>query len=330
MKTAIVTGVQGQDGSYLAELLLNKGYKVIGVKRRKSVKVENENFRIKHFIKNKNFSLVTGDITDAGFINNLVLQNKPREIYNLAAMSFVQESFNTPSTTIEINTKGVINILEAIKAHSKKTKFYQASSSELYGDNPSSSYDEKSKFCPISQYAVSKESSHHLVRIYREGYGLFAVAGILFNHESERRGDEFVTKKIAKGAARISLGLQKYIELGNLQTSRDWGHAEDYVEAMWLMLQQKTPEDFVIATGELHTLEEFLSEAFLVAGIKNWKKYVKINKKFKRPRDVIFLKGNISKAKKILKWKPKIKFKKLVERMVKHELIEGREEKWMK
>ena len=318
--TAVITGANGMDGSYLAELLLEKGYLVVGIDRRKSVDSVASNFRISHLLNNKNFILLKGDITDAPFVNRLMAKYKPDEFYNLAAMSFVKESFNTPAATFDIDAKAILYMLEAIRHLSPKTKFYQASSSEQYGDNPHTPYNEESKFMPRSPYAVAKASAHYYVKVYREAYGIFACAGILFNHEGPRRGEEFVTKKIARGVARIVRGLQKEIVLGNLDAKRDWGYAKEYVEYMWLMLQQQKPDDFVVATGEAHSIREFLDKAFKYVGISDWKPYVKTSEEHIRATDVPCLVGDASNAKKVLGWEPKIRFEKLVEIMVDYEL----------
>ena len=319
-KVAVVTGVAGQDGSYLAELLLDREYLVVGVDRRKSVDSAASNFRISHILDNRNFILLKGDITDAPFINRLIGKYRPDEFYNLAAMSFVQESFNTPAATFDIDAKAVLYELEAIRHLSPKTKFYQASTSEMIGANPNSSYTETSQFYPRSPYGVSKCTAHWLTINYRESYNLFACCGILFNHESNRRGEEFVTKKIAKSAARISRGLQKEVVLGNLDAKRDWGYAPEYVKGMWLMLQQEKPQDFVLATGEAHSIKEFLDKAFKHVGIKDWKPYVKTSKEHLRAAEVPCLIGDASKAKRILGWSPAVRFEKLVEIMVAYEL----------
>jgi len=319
-KLAIITGVQGQDGSYLAEFLLSKNYLVIGIARRKATDDKRVNFRIDHILDNPNFVLIKGDITDCSFINRIIFENKPAEFYNLAAMSFVQESFNTPQATYEIDGLAVLSILEAIKIYSPKTKLYQASTSELYGDNPNYPYDENSYFSPMSPYAIAKGSAHNFVKVYRDSYKLFVCSGIAFNHESERRGEEFVTQKIAQGVARIKNNIQKEIVLGNIESKRDWGHAEDYVKAMWMMLQLKTPQDFILATGEMHSIKDFLRSAFKYVGINNFEKYIRIDKKYFRPNDVNKLIGNSTKAKNILKWNTEITFEKLVNRMVQYQL----------
>jgi len=319
-RTAIITGVQGQDGSYLSKLLLGKGYFVIGLERRKAQPANVTNFRLKDIIKHPKFLLVKGDVTDAGCINRLVSEYKPDEYYNLAAMSFVPESWNSPSTTMDINCGGVINALEAIRTFSPKTRFYQASSSEMFGDNPNYPYNENSYFSPRSPYGVSKVSAHYIVKVYRESYNTFACCGILFNHGSEFRGEEFVTKKIAKSVAEIKKGLRAKIILGNLDAKRDWGHAQDYVKGMFLMLQHKNPDDYVIATGEAHSVGEFVEKAFAVVGITNWKDYVDIGKEFIRPAEVSVLIGNAKKAEEVLKWRKDVSFDHLVERMVNFEL----------
>lgn len=314
---AIITGCNGQDGSYLSEFLLNKGYTVIGITRRKSIPT-NEN--IKQILDHKQFKLVSGDVTDSSFINRIVLEHKPDELYNLAAMSFVKESWNTPSQTFQINAIGTLNCLEAIRNHSTKTKFYNAASSEMYGNSENETISESTPPYPKSPYGVSKVAAYWLTINYRESFNLFACNGICFNHESERRGIEFVTRKISDGVVRIKLGLVKELKLGNLDSKRDWGYAPDYCEAMWLMLQQDEPEDFVIATDETHSIKEFLDEAFKVVGITNWKKYVKTDKKYMRPAEIKVLKGDYIRAQTFLEWNPRVRFKELVRIMVKSDL----------
>jgi len=316
MKKALITGVTGQDGSYLAELLLEKGYKVYGLTRRTST-INNE--RIKH-IQDK-ITLVQGDLLDQSSLTSALLESEPEEVYNLAAQSFVKTSWNQPVLTGEFTALGVTRMLEAIRAVNPKIKFYQASSSEMFGMVTESPQKETTRFYPRSPYGVAKVYGHYITVNYRESFDLYACSGILFNHESPRRGLEFVTRKITHAVARISLGKQKKIELGNLDAKRDWGYAADYVEAMWLMLQQKEPDDYVIATGENHSVEEFVKLAFEVVGIDDWEKYIDANKKeFLRPAEVDYLIGDYSKAKKILGWTPKTSFKELVTLMVKADL----------
>lgn len=316
MKRALITGITGQDGSYLAEFLLEKGYKVFGLTRRTST----VNFeRIKH-IEDK-IELIQGDLLDQGSLNSALDEVQPEELYNLAAQSFVKTSWNQPVLTGEVTAIGVTRMLEAIRTVNKKIKFYQASSSEMFGKVTETPQKETTRFYPRSPYGVAKVYGHYATVNYRESYDLFASSGILFNHESPRRGLEFVTRKISHAVARISLGMQKFVELGNLDSKRDWGFAKDYVEAMWLMLQEKAPDDFVIATGEAHSVNEFLEVAFGVVGIKDWQKYVKSNvNKYMRPAEVDYLIGDYSKAKKTFGWSPKTSFKELVEIMVKADL----------
>jgi len=309
-KSALITGATGQDGSYLAEFLLSKGYKVYGIVRRSSV----EKFERINHLKEK-IELIQGDLLDQYSLIEAVKTANPDEVYNLAAQSFVPTSWNQPVLTGEFTALGVTRMLEAIRQVNSKIKFYQASSSEMYGKVRETPQNEDTPFYPRSPYGVAKAYGHFITVNYRESYDLFAVSGILFNHESPRRGYEFVTRKISDAVARIKLGMQKNLLLGNMDPKRDWGFAGDYVEAMWLMLQQKKADDFVIGTGEAHSVKEFVETAFNHAGLK-WKDYVKQDKKFMRPADVDVLVADTSKAKKILGWKPKVKFTELVEMMV--------------
>lgn len=311
MKTALITGVTGQDGSYLAELLLDKGYRVVGIKRRSSLICTD---RIDHLMSNENFILVYGNLIDAGNIYRTIIEYEPDEIYNLAAQSHVRVSFDTPEETTEIVAMGTLRILEAIRNLNKEIRFYQASSSEMFGDNPEHPQNEDTRLMPASPYACAKVFGHGLVRNYRESYGIHASSGILFNHESPRRGETFVTRKITLAAARIKLGLQDKLYLGNLDAKRDWGFAGDYVEAMWLMLQQETPDDYVIATGRTHTVKEFLHEVFDYAGL-SVEKYVETDPRLFRPHEVPLLLGDSSKARKALSWSPKVNFKNLCKMM---------------
>lgn len=309
-KKALITGITGQDGSYLAEFLLAKGYQVYGMTRRTST----DNLeRIEH-IKEK-IEILHGDLIDQSSITAILQQVQPDEIYNLAAQSFVKSSWSEPLATGEYTALGVLRVLEAMRQCSPKAKFYQASSSEMFGIAPAPQ-SEKTLFHPRSPYAVSKVFGHYMTINYRESYGLFAVSGILFNHESPRRGLEFVTRKITDGVAKIKLGLANELRLGNLDAKRDWGYAGDYIKAMWLMLQQPKPDDFVIGTGENHTVREFVEEAFKVAAISDWEKYVKIDPKFMRPAEIMDLRSDWSKAKNKLAWKPAVDFKELVKMMV--------------
>ena len=309
-KTALISGITGQDGSYLADLLLAKGYRVYGLERRSSNK---NHGNIGHLLSK--VTMISGDLLDEASLVHAIKQAKPDEVYNLASQSFVGESWKQPVFTGEVTGLGAIRMLEAIRQVNPKIKFYQASSSEMLGGTKEVPQNEKTHFYPRSPYGVAKLYAHWTTINYRESYGIFAVSGILFNHESPRRGLEFVTRKITDGVARIKLGLAKEVRLGNLDAKRDWGFAGDYVEAMWLMLQQKQPKDFVIATGETHSVKEFTEAAFAHAGL-DWKKYVKIDKAFFRPAEVDHLCGDASLAQKELKWKPKVDFKKLVAMMV--------------
>jgi len=312
-KTAIITGVSGQDGSYLAELLLDKGYRVVGMVRRSAME-DKKLVNIEHLLKNVNLILENGDLTDSASIWRLVQQYKPDEFYNLAAQSHVGVSFTSPESTFEINATGVLNCLEAIRTVSPKTKFYQASTSEMFGDNTQAPQSETTVLQPVSPYACGKVAAHNLVINYRKAYGLFACSGILFNHESERRGEQFVTRKITKAAARIKLGLQKELRLGNLDAKRDWGYAKEYVEAMWLMLQQEVPDDYVIGTGKTYSIKEFLQFVAEIAGF-NLMDYVVVDDKWKRPSEVPLLLSDPSKAKSKLGWEAQTDVKKLAEIM---------------
>ena len=333
-KVAIITGATGQDGSYLSELLLSKGYTVIGLRRRSSSEKGLE--RIQHLLNNNNFKLVEADITDSGCVNNLIRDYMPTEVYNLAAQSHVGTSFKQPLYTTQVNIEGPLNFLEAIRLLSPTTKFYQASTSEMFGKN----YDmfggtkyqqETTPFVPQSPYAVAKLAAHEMVRIYRDSYDLFACCGILFNHESERRGENFVTRKITKWIGEFVASGQDEdfpaLRLGNLDAHRDWGHAQDYVEAMYMMLQQDEPEDYVIATSETHSVREFLMEAFNEIGITHFEPYVVIDPEFYRPCEVDWLLGHTGKAREKLGWRPKVSFQELVQRMVRSDIDAARKEK---
>ena len=327
MKTAFITGVTGQDGSYLADFLLEKGYRVIGMKRRNSLISTN---RIDHILKDekkmKNFSLIYGNLNDSGCMHRILLKYKPDEIYNLAAQSHVRVSFETPEETTEFVAMGTLRLLEAMRNVCPHSRFYQASSSEMFGDNPEYPQNEDTRLMPASPYACAKTYAHNICRNYRESYGLHISSGILFNHESPRRGETFVTRKITMAAAKIKTGVQDTLYLGNLDAKRDWGYAADYVEAMWVMLQQDTPDDYVIATGETHTVKEFLYEVFELAGL-DVSKYVKIDERLFRPHEVPVLLGDYSKARKKLKWEPKTKFKQLVKIMYEQDLSNLKENK---
>ena len=311
MKVALVTGVTGQDGSYLVELLLEKGYKVVGIKRRTSIISTS---RIDHLFENPNFVLEYGNMIDSGNLHRLLMTHRPDEIYNLAAQSHVRVSFDTPQETADFVGMGTLRLLEAMRNVCPQAKFYQASSSEMFGDNPENPQRETTRLMPASPYACAKVFAHNICRNYRESYGMHISSGILFNHESPRRGETFVTRKITRAAARIKLGLQDKLYLGNLEAKRDWGYAGDYVKAMWLMLQQETPDDYVIATGETYSVQHFLETTFKIAGLKI-EDHVEIDKRLFRPHEVPLLLGDPTKAKEELNWIPATSFNQLVEMM---------------
>lgn len=360
MKTAIITGINGQDGSYLAELLLNKHYNVIGIKRRSST---NTYDRIKHLLNNEFFHVIEGDICDFPFITKLIHETQADEFYNLAAMSHVKSSFDQPVHTFRVNCEAVINMLESIRNFSKNTKFYQASTSEMFGNNRTAIsmfnneieyidlirakkdlykniQNEDTPLDPRSPYAVAKVAAHNAVKLYREAYGIFACAGVLFNHEGPRRGENFVTRKITKWIGEFGRYDEEYgyglnhnledkdnivldtghtfpkLRLGNLDSFRDWGHSRDYCDAMYLMLQQQNPDDYVICTGETHSIRDFLRVAFKCIGIDNWEEYVVQDPKFMRPCEVDYLCGDCTKAQTTLGWKPTTTFEDLVKEMV--------------
>jgi len=316
-KRALITGITGQDGSYLAEFLLKKGYKVFGLERRNSQK---HRVNIEHLLHPKEkITLISGDLLDESSLVHALLLSKPDEVYNLAAQAFVHESWKQPIYTGDVTGLGAVRMLEAIRQVNPKIKFYQASTSEMFGGVKESPQNENTSFYPRSPYAVSKAYAHHSTVNYKESYGMFAAGGILFNHESPRRGIEFVTRKITNTAAKIKLGLAKELRLGSLDAQRDWGFAGDYVEAMWLMLQQKEPKNYVIATGVAHSVQDFVEATFERLGL-DWKKYVKVDKQFIRPAEVYHLRGDSNLARKELGWKPKVDFKKLVEMMVDSDL----------
>lgn len=317
MKKALITGITGQDGSYLAELLLKKGYEVYGIIRRSS---SFNTERLDHLYRDPHerdvrLKLIYGDLNDSSSLNKVLRDTQPDEIYNLGAQSHVRVSFDIPEYTGEITGLGTIRLLEAIRETGIQTKFYQASSSEMYGKVMEVPQNEETPFYPRSPYACAKVYAYWITKNYRESYGMYACNGVLFNHESERRGPTFVTRKITRAVARIKAGLQKKVYLGNLDAQRDWGYAPDYVEAMWLMMQQEEPDDFVIATGETHSVREFLEEAFRLVGLDPWK-YVEIDPKYFRPAEVDLLIGDASKAKEKLGWQPKVTFRELVKIMV--------------
>ncbi len=316
-KKALITGITGQDGSYLAELLLEKGYEVHGIIRRSSSFNTGRLtgvFQDPHE-RGARLHLHYGDLTDGSSINRLMEKVVPDEVYHLAAQSHVRVSFDIPEYTGDVTGLGALRILDAIRETKVKAKFYQASSSEMFGDTTIVPQSEKTPFHPCSPYACAKVYAYHLTINYREAYGIFACNGILFNHESPRRGETFVTRKIARAAARIKAGLDKHLYLGNLEAKRDWGYAPEYVDAMWRMLQQKKPDDYVVATGESRTVREFVEAAFGHVGL-DWKKHVRIDPRYYRPTEVSYLLGDAAKARRQLKWTPKIKFADLVRLMV--------------
>jgi GDPmannose 4,6-dehydratase len=322
MKTALITGINGQDGSYLADLLLTKGYKVYGMERRCSTKIR---LNTKHL--EEKITFINGDLADQNSLFRCIKECDPDEIYNLGAMSFVGESWNTPETTGNIDGLGVLRVLEAIREYGKNIRFYQASTSEMFGKVTESPQKETTRFYPRSPYGVSKLYGHWITKNYRESYDIFACSGILFNHESERRGIEFVTRKITDGVAKIHLGLEDKIILGNLDAERDWGYAPDYVEAMWLMLQQDVADDYVISTGQKHSIRDFLDQAFKCVGINDWSRFVVQHEKYFRPAEVDFLIGDYSKAKENLGWKPKTSFEEMVQKMVANDIALNTEKK---
>jgi GDPmannose 4,6-dehydratase len=323
-KVALVTGITGQDGSYLAELLLKKGYEVHGIVRRASV-FNTE--RIDHMFPGTHhpeskIEVHYGDLADASNLNHLLKKIQPTEIYNLGAQSHVRVSFDIPEYTANITGLGALRLLDAIRENKISTKFYQAGSSEMFGDVLETPQKETTPFNPASPYGVAKVFAHQICKNYRTAYNMFICNGILFNHESPRRGKTFVTRKITRGIASIVAGKSDKIFLGNLDAKRDWGYAPEYVEAMWLMLQQDEPDDYVIATGETHTIREFLDEAFKLVGIDDWSKYVGVDPVYYRPQEVNLLLGDASKAKQQLGWEPKVKFKDLVKIMMEADLKE--------
>ena len=317
-KVALITGITGQDGSYLAEFLIKKKYQVHGIARRVALEDRTHRlWRIKHLLKK--IHIHAASLESYASIVKIIQKIKPTEIYHLAAQSYVDYSFRDEFSTLNININGTHYLLSAVKDFSPKTKFYFAGSSEMFGKVQEIPQSEKTPFYPRSAYGISKVTGHDLTRNYREAYDLFCCTGILFNHESPRRGFEFVTRKISHGVAKIKLGMEKKLILGNLDAKRDWGHAKDYVEAMWKMLQKRMPDDFVVATGKQHSVREFAKQAFEVAGL-DYKKHVVIDKNLFRPAEVNTLLGSYSKARRILKWKPKISFKNLVKDMVESDI----------
>lgn len=315
-KRALISGINGMDGSHLAEFLLEKDYEIFGIERRKA---NEDRKNTAHLINDITF--LKGDLTDQNSLVRCLKESKPDEIYNLAAQSFVEDSWDTPEVIANITGLGVLRILEAIREYGNKNiRFYQASSSEMFGkmvENPSK---ETTNFYPRSPYGVAKLYGHWICKNYRESHNMFNCSGILFNHESERRGRQFVTRKITDGVAKIHLGLQNTLSLGNLESSRDWGYAPDYVEGMWLMLQQDAPDDYVLATGVTRSIREFLNEAFYNIGISDWSSYVVKDEKFFRPAEVDVLRGDATKAKTKLNWSPKTSFSEMVRKMVKNDI----------
>lgn len=310
-KRALITGINGMDGSHLADLLLTKGYDVFGMERRRSVE---ERINTEHI--NDKINFLKGDLSDQNSLLRCLKECEPHEVYNLAAQSFVGESWSMPEQTSDITGLGVLRMLEAIREHNTSIKFYQASSSEMFGRMAEDPARESTPFYPRSPYGVAKLYGHWITKNYRESYDMFTCSGILFNHESERRGLEFVTRKITNGVAKIHLGLADKISLGNLDARRDWGYAPDYVEGMWMMLQQNNPDDFVLATGETHSIQDFLKTAFEIIGISDWSPFIVIDQKLIRPAEVDFLRGDPAKANHVLGWKPKTVFVDIVRKMV--------------
>jgi len=310
-KRVLITGINGMDGSFLADFLLEKGYEVYGMERRSSSKN-----RINTGHLEGNITFLNGDLGDQNSLLRCLKESNPEEVYNLASQSFVGESWNTPEQTGDVTGLGVLRMLEAIREYGKPVKFYQASTSEMFGRMVENPAKETTPFYPRSPYGVAKLYGHWITKNYRESYDMFNVSGILFNHESERRGIEFVTRKITDGVAKVHLGYEDHIKLGNLDSKRDWGYSPDYMEAAWLMMQQDKPEDYVIATGESHSIRDFLDVAFNCVGIDDWSNYVVQDERFMRPAEIDVLCGDSSKARKQLGWSPKTSFEEMVERMV--------------
>ena len=311
MKRVLITGINGMDGSHLADLLLTKGYEVYGMERRSSSKNRTNTGHLEGKI-----TFVNGDLTDQNSLVRVLRESDPDEVYNLGAQSFVGESWNTPEQTSDVTGMGCLRMLEAIREYGKDVKFYQASTSEMFGKMVENPANENTPFYPRSPYGVAKLYAHWMTKNYRESYDMFNVSGILFNHESERRGIEFVTRKITDGVAKVHLGYEDHIKLGNLDSRRDWGYAPDYVECIWMMLQQDKPEDFVIATGESHSIRDFLDIAFNCVGIDDWSNYVVQDERFMRPAEIDVLCGDSTKARKVLGWKPTTSFEEMIRRMV--------------
>ena len=327
MKKAFLTGITGQDGYYLTKLLLEKGYSVHGtVRRSSSINTSRIDSLIANYQKEGQLNLYYSDLLDSSSLNSLINKIKPDEVYNLAAQSHVAVSFENPLYSTQTGTIGSVSLLEAIKNVDKEIKYYQASSSEMYGGGSKESLNEESLFDPKSPYAASKVFAHNMTKIYRDSYNLFCVNGILFNHESPHRGETFVTRKITRAATRISLGIQSKLILGNLDASRDWGFAGDYTEGMWMMMQHENPDDWVLATGETYTVKDFLEITFKKLNL-NWEEYVETSEKYLRPNEVDYLLGDASKANKKLRWKPKTSFSNLVDLMIESDLNLAKREK---
>lgn len=315
-KRALITGIGGMDGSHLAELLLSKDYEVFGIERRKATE---DRTNVQHISDKINF--LKGDLADQNSLVRSLKESEPHEVYNLAAQSFVEDSWDTPEVIANTTGVGVLRMLEAIREYGNKDiRFYQASSSEMFGKMVENPANENTPFYPRSPYGIAKLFGHWTCKNYRESYGMYNCSGILFNHESERRGKQFVTRKITHGVAKIHLGLADTLALGNLEASRDWGYAPDYVEGMWMMLQQDQPDDYVLATGETRTIRQLLDTAFKCIGIDDWGQYVVKDEKFYRPAEVDVLRGNYTKANKILGWKPKTTFQEMVQKMVENDI----------
>lgn len=325
MKRALITGVTGQDGSYLADLLLGKGYEVHGLIRQSTQFTTDKWGYLRLAMQNPSFSVHYGDLTDSSRVRDIIEKIKPDELYNLGAQSHVGMSFDQPENTSEVTALGPLKLLEAIRRSGLPTRFYQASSSEMFGKVKESPQNEATPFYPRSPYGCAKAYGHYITQNYREAFGIFACSGILFNHESERRGEDFVTRKITRAIGKIKTNQQTELVLGNTDAKRDWGYAPDYVEAMWLMLQQDLPQDYIVGSGEMHSVQEFVEAAFMYAGL-DWRQYLKTDPKLLRPAEVDTLCANATKAKEILGWTPKVSFKSLVEKMVDYDIMLARHE----
>ncbi len=326
MKKALITGITGQDGAYLSKFLIDKGYEIHGtIRRSSSINTYRIDELISEYENTGQLNLYYSDLLDSSSLSNLITNIKPDEIYNLAAQSHVAVSFSNPTFTTQVGTLGSVTLLESVRHIDKEVKFYQASSSEMYGGDYIGSLNEESPFNPKSPYAASKVFAHNMTKLYRETYGIFGVNGILFNHESPFRGETFVTRKITKAVGRILMGIQSKLTLGNLEASRDWGYSGDYVEAMYLMMQHEIADDWVVATGETHTVKEFAEKAFNAAGLE-WEKYIETSEKYYRPNEVGYLLGDPSKAKKLLNWKPRVNFDELVTKMVDYDTNQAKKE----